>query len=186
MNAFVDDREAVHHFLDSGDRQGFSLLYCRYRDKVFRKCLDMLKKEGAAKDAAQEIFIQVFLKLPQFRREARFSSWLFIITQNYCLDLLRKEKQARDQLSSIGNLDMIRQEEQADPYRIDRQLAELNLVMREMPAADKRILQMKFWDRMSIRAIAKRYRVSEGAVKMRIKRAKARARQIRTELAAAG
>lgn len=161
----------------------FDLLYRQYQGKVFRKCLLMLQNQEVAQDATQEIFIQAFLNLPHFRAEAKFSTWLFSITRNYCIDYLRKQARLRKTESIPVGKDIGDSSETTLDWQIhERELNELRQVLKKLPAKDHRILMMKFRDKMSIRAIAGKIRTSEGAVKMRILRAKARAQLLRWQM----
>lgn len=162
----------------------FDQLYRQHQGKVFRKCVLMLQDQELAQDATQEIFIQAFLNFSNFREEAKFSTWLFSITRNYCIDYLRKQARSRKtELTTLdGNLYEL-QESSSDWHLLEREMNDLRLVLKKLPAKDHRILMMKFRDKMSIRAIAGKIRTSEGAVKMRILRAKARAQLLRWQMA---
>lgn len=73
-------------YLKYQSEQCFSLLYNRYVKKVYAKCISILKEESLARDATQEIFLKIFLNLIRFEEKARFSTWVYAITYNYCID----------------------------------------------------------------------------------------------------
>lgn len=161
----------------------FDELYQRFRPKVYAKCLSMLKEQAWARDATQEIFIQIFVKLPQFRQESRLSTWIFSIARNYCIDSLRRKKSG-NVLLSVDPVTMQNVAEETFEWGLrERKLKDLDLVLQRLPPADNRILTMKFRDQMSIKAIAQTIHISEGAVKMRINRAKIKARYLQWQLA---
>jgi RNA polymerase sigma-70 factor (ECF subfamily) len=85
--------EAVRLALQ-GDREAFALLYRTYAELVYRVCLRMLRDPAEAEDAAQDVFVRVFLKINTFRGESAFSSWLYRLTTNIVLMRLRKNKRS--------------------------------------------------------------------------------------------
>ena len=126
-----------------------------------------------AEDAAQEIFVKVLLNLSKFTGRSKFSTWLYSITYNYCIDTIRKNKK------NVGVLvdDIGRYGEEVEDDIDDSEIMETNVlrlkeVLNILPAGDKAILLMKYQDEFSIKEICDIIDKSESAVKMKIKRAK--------------
>src|SRR3569833_1875801 len=72
-------------------------LFQRHHAKVAGWCLRMTGEVNSATDLAQEIFLKAFQRLHTFQGNAKFTTWLFVITRNHCLDELRsKEIQLQD------------------------------------------------------------------------------------------
>jgi RNA polymerase sigma-70 factor (ECF subfamily) len=86
-------REAIR-LVHRGDREAFALIYRSYSELVHRICLRMLRDPAEAEDAAQDVFVRVFLKINTFRGESAFSSWLYRLTTNIALMRLRKKKRS--------------------------------------------------------------------------------------------
>ena len=86
------DNELITRFLADQNPEHFTLLYRRYAGKVFAKCISMLSDEGLARDAVQDIFIKVYLNLARFNEKSSFSTWLYSITYNFCIDIIRRKK----------------------------------------------------------------------------------------------
>ncbi|WP_420150319.1 RNA polymerase sigma factor [Spirosoma sp.] len=80
----------IRSYLAGEPNNCLDILYRRYRDKVYYKCLSMTKNPAIAEDYTHDIFIKVFNKLPNFQHKSCFSTWLYSIAHNYCLDQLRK------------------------------------------------------------------------------------------------
>lgn len=161
----------------------FSWIYKCYADKVYSKCISMLKEEALAKDACQEIFVKIYLNLSKFREDSKFSSWVFAITNNYCIDFLRKKQRAVQFIAEEkekNNPEFV--EEGTDPSLIKQKRAQLERVLAEMPEGDRTILMMKYQDNLSIKEMAIGMGISESAVKMRLKRAKNKARKLKLKL----
>jgi RNA polymerase sigma-70 factor (ECF subfamily) len=83
--------EAIR-LVHQGDGEAFSLIYRSYSELVRRVCLRMLRDSAEAEDAAQDVFLRVFLKINTFRGESAFSSWLYRLTTNVVLMRFRKKK----------------------------------------------------------------------------------------------
>jgi RNA polymerase sigma-70 factor (ECF subfamily) len=75
-----------------GDREAFALIHRSYSELVRRVCLRMLRDPAEAEDAAQDVFLRVFLKINTFRGESAFSSWLYRLTTNIVLMRFRRNK----------------------------------------------------------------------------------------------
>lgn len=72
-----------------GDSSAFSVLLETYQDRVYSFALRLLKDPAAAEDAAQEAFVKAFRGLASYNPAYPFSSWLFRIAHNACMDALR-------------------------------------------------------------------------------------------------
>jgi RNA polymerase sigma-70 factor (ECF subfamily) len=76
-----------------GDTEAQQQVFERYRDRVFAIAHRFLKgDEEAARDVTQEVFVKLFRSVATFRRDARFSTWLYRIVANTCMDELRRRR----------------------------------------------------------------------------------------------
>lgn len=76
-----------------------SILFQRHQAKVAAWCYHITGDVNSAADLAQEIFLKAFQGLHSFRRGAKFTTWLYSITRNHCLDELRSRKRQVEDLS---------------------------------------------------------------------------------------
>lgn len=76
----------------SGDREAFRLLFEAYKDRVFSIACYSLGDEAAADDVTQQIFVKLITRIGQFRGESEFSTWLYRLVINTCLDERRKRR----------------------------------------------------------------------------------------------
>lgn len=83
------DRELIGRVL-SGRRDDFAELIRRHHARVLGLCASMLGDESLAEDAAQEAFLKAYASLGDFRSDSSFSTWLYRIAANRCLDLRRR------------------------------------------------------------------------------------------------
>ncbi|WP_405400610.1 RNA polymerase sigma factor [Maribacter sp. Asnod2-G09] len=78
----------------------FEEIYNKYWQRIYRLCMGYVNDNDLAKDLAQETFIIVFKKLPEFRNEAKISTWIFRIASNICLrQIERQHRYSKDEIS---------------------------------------------------------------------------------------
>ena len=76
----------------SGDREAFAILFEQYKNLVYKTAYLMLGETTEAEDALQEVFVQVYRSLSGFdHQKAAFTTWLYRVTVNYCLNRRRKK-----------------------------------------------------------------------------------------------
>ena len=172
----MPDLDLIRNFLKSQANPCFNFIYERYAAKVYSKCIALLKDEAMAKDATQEIFMKVFLNLAKFGERARFSTWLYSITYNFCIDFLRKKNRAGNIFSDdMEKAPDIEDDEISDKVLLELKVGHLRKVLDLIPPDDKYVLLMKYQEDLSIKEIADVLDKSESAIKMKIKRAKSKA-----------
>lgn len=182
-NKNMDDREVIQNYLKTQANPCFELLYQRYGAKVYAKCLSMLKDEAQAQDATQEIFLKIFTNLSKFKQQSKFSTWVYSITYNYCIDFLRRKKKVGDIFSDeMEQTPDVPDDEISDKVLLEIEIQKLKEILDNIPVGDKAVLLMKYQDDMSIKEIAEVLDKTESAVKMKIKRAKDKALQVRQDL----
>jgi RNA polymerase sigma-70 factor (ECF subfamily) len=83
------------HYIDKilgGETNAFTALVDRYKDMIFSLSLKMLKNREEAEEVAQDTFIKIFNSLSKFKGDSKFSTWIYKIAYNTCLDRLKKNK----------------------------------------------------------------------------------------------
>ena len=70
--------------LETGDTELFGIIYDRYANKVYRKCLSVIKESDTAQDLVHDILVKVFVSLPTFKGQSKLGSWIYAITYNPC------------------------------------------------------------------------------------------------------
>jgi RNA polymerase sigma factor (sigma-70 family) len=166
------DEELVKLFLESQDNRYFEKLYERYSFKVYQKCLSLIKDASKAEDLTHDVFLKLIFKMDTFKEDAKFSTWLFSITYNHCMDLLRSNKKRvvtvyEETADLVDEYDMLTvfESDEVNMQSLKHALDQLNL-------DDKALLFMKYMDDLSIRDIAKTFKLTESAVKMRLMRSR--------------
>lgn len=87
----TSDQHVIEQILQ-GDRLAYALLVDRYKNLVFTLTLRMLKNREEAEEAAQDTFIKVFKSITKFKGGSKFSTWIYKVAYNTCLDNLKKDK----------------------------------------------------------------------------------------------
>ncbi|MBN8679084.1 MAG: sigma-70 family RNA polymerase sigma factor [Chitinophagales bacterium] len=182
-SAALSDSQLIALYLRDQDARYFSQLYRRYAGKVFAKCISMLADHGMARDATQDVFIKILLNLSKFTEQSSFSTWVYSITYNYCIDLIRKKKKNILIFSEdVGRISKETEVDIPDSVILEMETNRLEKVMEKLPVGDKAILNMKYIDDMSIKEIGDVLDKTESAIKMQIMRAKIKAQGIYEEM----
>jgi RNA polymerase sigma factor (sigma-70 family) len=170
------DEELVKLFLDTQKNSYFEKLYERYSSKVYYKCISFVKDKAKAEDLTHDIFLKLICKLGTFKEDAKFSTWLYSITYNHCMDQLRLNKKRGEveqndtlEIADDVNLDLIFDGEDIEVKNLKRALDQLTV-------DEKGVLFMKYMDDLSIKEIASIFKVTESAVKMRLLRSREKLR----------
>jgi len=178
-SAALSDSQLILLYLKEQDAKYFSQLYRRYAGKVFAKCISMLGDHGLARDATQDVFIKILLNLSKFTEQSSFSTWVYSITYNYCIDLIRKKKKNilifTEDMGRVSNAADV---EIPDSVILEMETNRLEKVMNKLPVGDKAILDMKYTEDLSIKEIGEILKKTESAIKMQIMRAKIKAQDI--------
>jgi RNA polymerase sigma-70 factor, ECF subfamily len=78
-----------------GDREAFAALVRRYNKQVYNFVLRQLRSPALSEDVTQDVFMRLVQNAAEFKHEARFSTWLYAIARNLCIDQLRRLQHRR-------------------------------------------------------------------------------------------
>lgn len=92
---FNEEKDLIVH-IQQGDVQAFEVLISGYENQIYSLCKHMLLDEGLAEDAAQEICIKIWKEIGRFQGKCKFSTWVYRISVNECIDIIRKNKRKRE------------------------------------------------------------------------------------------
>jgi RNA polymerase sigma factor (sigma-70 family) len=171
----LSDEELVRQFIQTQKNQFFEEIYERYSEKVYRKCYSFVNNASRAEDLAHDVFLKVITKIGTFKENARFSTWLYSITYNYCMDSIRRSKRIKEEAIYEG-FDFV--EEEVDHEMLSMQAEGLKKGLNEISPEEKAMLLMKYQDDFSIKEIAQTFKISESATKMRLLRTKEKMRKL--------
>ena len=178
----MSDEDVIKEYLATQNSAYFDILYKRYSGKIFGKCISLLKDGARAADATQEVFMKILINLSKFSGKSKFSTWIYSITYNFCIDMIRRGKKDPSLLVEDMESKYDQEDDVEDIYLLEMKVKRLKVILEEIPLMDKSILLMKYQDEMSIKEISEITKKSESAVKMKIKRAKQKFRKTYKEL----
>jgi RNA polymerase sigma-70 factor (ECF subfamily) len=137
---------------------------------------------SAAEDAAQEVFLKAYARLKDFRRDSTFSTWLYRVASNHCLDILRRETRRRSE-----SLEELTERESptlqrllADPRDAVRSLEDAELVravLDRLPADYRLILTLREMEGLEYKELMTALDCSMDSVKAKLQRARKQFRE---------
>lgn len=163
-----------------GDQDAFEQLVRAYEKRVFALTLRMCGNPEDAAEAAQEAFLAVWQGLKFFRGESSFSTWLYRLASNACVDLLRREGRHRAAAGPSLDDDELRLET-VDPAPTPQEAAEraelrrqIENGLRALPAEYRQVLILREMHQLSYEEIGQTLSLDPGTVKSRISRGRKR------------
>jgi RNA polymerase sigma-70 factor (ECF subfamily) len=158
-----------------GDREAFATLVRKYQSKVLTLATRILDNRSEAEDIAQDIFVKVFQSLHEFRGASRFSTWLYRITVNHCLNCLRRRTRQQQTLVLSEPAEWIQESPASNPYRTLEQKERWTLVqakLQELSPEHRTIILLRDFEGLSYDEIADVLQLESGTVKSRLHRAR--------------
>ena len=168
-----------------GETEAFSELVRRYQDRLYRHLFGRVKDAETAKDLTQETWLKAFRGIKTFRGASAFSSWLYRIAENVCLDFFRKQNAqnalALEPLHAISER-RIPQSHPCPSQVIERQelRAHLQAAIQHLTPIRKRVFHLYYGEDLSIKAIAALLKRSEGTIKTHLRHARLQLRELLT------
>ncbi len=170
------DERSLIRAAQRGDGTAFEQLVRSYDSNVLRMAVNLLHSEEDARDVYQEAFLRVYRKLPDFRFDCAFSTWLYRIVANLCLDQLRKRKVRKEEAASIetsgGEVDRLQfvPERRADVDPQRRLMSQevnhrIQDVLDGLSTRERLVFEMRHYQGMRLRAIGESLGVTEEAAK---------------------
>jgi RNA polymerase sigma-70 factor, ECF subfamily len=158
----------------AGDASAFDVLVARWEDRIRGAAFRFLGSEEEARDVAQEAFLKAYRALSGFKREARFSSWLYQIATNLCRDRLRRRKTramvSLEALEEAGPV-MIETRPGAHERLLERDLAQaVRRAIHALPEEQREVVILKEYQDLTFLEIAQALDVPVSTVKTRLYR----------------
>lgn len=182
IHCHLNDEELIKLYLHTQHNNYFEILYNRYVGKVYNRCLSLTKDAFRAEDYTHDIFLRVHGNLSKFREHSAFSTWLYSISYNYCMDQLRSaSRTATVSLDEQTNQQAYTLSEPGEHETTDEKIQQLALILTTITSEEVRMLQLKYEDGLDIKTIARQFAIKDSAVKMRLKRTRDKIRRLYSE-----
>ena len=173
----LQDYELVKTALN-GDEKAFARLLARYKDAIYFMLLKMVNNRSDAEDLTLEAFGKAFKNLHQYTPTYAFSTWLFKIASNNCIDFLRKKKGVFIPIENNENdsPDVIKlpSKELNPEEKLIRQQKAILLrkVVRRLKPRYQNLVELRYFREFSYEEIAKELNLPLGTVKAQLFRAR--------------
>ena len=163
------------------DQKAYAELLKRYRRPVYHLVLKMVRNQEDAEDLTIEAFSKAFKNLPKFNTEYTFSTWLFRIATNNCIDFIRKKK------LNTTSIDTTFQDDGGDDMRMeikdkdlnpqesairDQKIALVRAIVTKLPMKYQVLVRLRYFDELSYEEIAGEIDAPLGTVKAQLHRAR--------------
>ncbi len=169
----VNDQRYIS-LVKEGDKNAFAALVDRYKDMVFTLSLKMLKDRQEAEEVSQDSFLKVYKSLDRYKGESKFSTWIYKVAFNTCLDRIKKNKRLQG-VANIGEID----EQETTPLINGLDLIEekerkqlIQDCMQELEGEDGFLLTLYYFEEQSLEEIAKIIGITSNNVKIRLYRSR--------------
>jgi RNA polymerase sigma-70 factor (ECF subfamily) len=161
-----------------GDQNAFGEIVELYKDKVYQLCYRMVGNAHEAEDLAQEAFVRAYTNISSFNQHLKFSTWLYRIATNLCIDRLRKKKPdyfLDAEIAGTEGLTMYSQipakttlpEDEVVSLEIQQQIQQ---EISKLPEKYRSVIVLKYIEELSLNEISSILELPLGTVKTRIHR----------------
>jgi RNA polymerase sigma-70 factor (ECF subfamily) len=178
-----DDIELVEK-AKAGDRRAFDKLMRKYRKPVYYMLLKMVKNTDDAEDLTQEAFTKAFSSIGRFDPQYRFSTWLFRIANNNCIDYIRKKRlttisinqpnkggESNNTPIDLPNTSITSSKTDYDMEKKER-IRFLLMAMEQLPEKLQQLLKFRYFSELSYEEISAEMTMPLGTVKAQLYRAR--------------
>lgn len=175
------DFELIRRAIDDNEEKAFGLLMIRYRRPVYHMVYKMVRNENDAEDLTIEAFAKAFKNLKKFNPNYTFSTWLFRIATNHCIDFIRKKKLNTFSINSAYSDDygdevaIQIKDNNLDPQEeaIKQQKIEIiQMIVTQLPPKYQILVRLRYFKEFSYDEISKELDAPLGTVKAQLHRAR--------------
>lgn len=146
---------------EEGNDQAFDTLLARHQERIFNYILRLVPDENSANDVFQDTFIKAIMSIRnhQYQSTGKFSAWLTRIAHNVVIDRIRGDKFAsgmddEEQFQMIHNNIQLSEEACEERLVRDANVQVLDALVRHLPAAQREIVHLRFYEDMPFKDIA--------------------------------
>jgi RNA polymerase sigma-70 factor (ECF subfamily) len=189
----IDDLSLVKRVRE-GDQRAFKLLVERYQRKVYSVAYGMLKDKEESMDVSQEAFVKVYKYLDHFKGDSSFYTWLYRITVNICIDVLRRKNASKGEQvefdetvkmdAAEANIGALGSQLGTNPQKaaLRKELAEkIHAALQQVPEKHRAILLLREVEGMSYEDLSRTLDIPKGTVMSRLFHARIKVQKILSE-----
>jgi RNA polymerase sigma-70 factor (ECF subfamily) len=153
-----------------GDRAAFQMLFEAYKDRVYSIALHYSGNTDMAGDVTQQVFLKLFSRMGQFRQDAEFTTWLYRIVTNTCIDEQRSRKRFLPLSNEAEVRDMSVRGSQEDKYIRREVAASVREAIGQLRPKLRMPILLKYVEGLSYEEIGEALGCSKGTVASRLNR----------------
>ncbi|MEY3598590.1 MAG: hypothetical protein RL521_1012 [Bacteroidota bacterium] len=163
------------------NQQAFAKLMSRYRESLYYTIFKMVQNTEDAEDLTIEAFSKAFARLESYTPQFAFSTWLFKIASNHCIDFLRKKRIKAISINQTGRgedgdqFEIPIKDDQLNPeqqMQRSQSINQVRAVVDQLKPHYKRMIELRYFDEKSYEEIAEEMNLPLGTVKAQLFRAK--------------
>ncbi len=164
--------------IQNGDKDKFTILVNTYKESVFRIALGYMHSKADAEDIVQDVFIKAYQAIGSFKGNSEFSTWLFRITVNTCLNAISKKvrgsfiQRTEETISKLFNVRSHEKNPEETMVKSELDKA-IRKAIESLPKQQKTAFTLRRYEDLYQSEISKIMEISEGAVEQLLQRAKA-------------
>ena len=151
------DKEILNEYIRLSlkkDETAFRKIVEYFQGLVYSFSFRMLCDEDEAKDITQETFLRVWLHLSDYDYEKKFSTWIYAITSNLCLDRLKSKKRIREEVYPEQLIEEIISDEDIERRMINSELANIIIALiNKLTAKQKVVFTLRYLEDLSVKEI---------------------------------
>ena len=173
------DYELVQKALNDNDEMSYKQLMSRYKDSIYFMILKMVNNKDDAEDLTLEAFGKAFMRLEQYSPKFAFSTWLFRIASNNCIDFLRKKKMKTTSIDrseeeeGIATIFLTSQSLNPEQEAIKNQKMKLmRELVEKLKPQYKNLIELRYFKGLSYEEISEQLGLPLGTVKAQLFRAR--------------
>lgn len=160
----------------SGNAYAFEQLMAAYEKKIYGLCVRMLGSTHDGEDCAQEAMLRIWQKLPQYRGDCAFSTWVYRVSASVCLDALRRRKRTQQEsLEEMHEAGFEAQDDAPTPEQAHETRetgAAIASALNTVPEGMRSVFLLRDVHGLSVEDTARALGISAGTVKSRLARAR--------------
>jgi RNA polymerase sigma-70 factor (ECF subfamily) len=169
------EQELLTKFTLTSDLEVLGEVYSRYMHLVYGVCLKYLKDRDESKDAVMQIFEKLITEIPKQKIE-NFSSWLHVVTKNYCLMQLRSQKSKDEKFNEWINDPSVFMEYSHSMHPVDKDEPDLDQALADcierLKEEQKECIKLFYYENRCYQEISEDLSIDEKKVKSNLQNAK--------------
>lgn len=170
----TNDEHIIINQIIEGDTKAFVELVNRYKDLVFTLAIRMLKHREEAEEVSQDTFIKAYKSLAKFKGDSKFSTWIYKVAYNTCLDRIKKNKRQFNEVAidefterHIKTIDNA-----LDTMEKDEQQKTIQECLQLLPSEDSFLLTLFYFEDLSLDDMSKIVGIESNTIKVKLFRSR--------------